>query len=486
MLLKSSMHAEGKPQASEEALRQALHELNVHQLELEMQNEELLTVRTKADAMLARYFDLFDAAPVGYVIVSEAGLLVEANLTASSLLGVERHLLGKQPVVRFIHKEDQDVYYFHRKQLFETEEPQECELRLVKPDGTEFWARVVSVIAQDDRGEAVSRVMLSDISRLKDAEAQARMLLDSVSQERDRLAALVSSISDEVWFANTDGAFTLANPAALQEFGLPVTGTIEVAQLATSLEVCRGDGTPRPLAEAPPLRALAGEVIRGEDEIVRTPGSGELRYRQVSAAPVRDAAGQIVGSVSVVRDITEHKRAEKQLHEQEQLNRIAFDLSPCGMVSIGRDGRFLKVNEAYCKITGYSAEELKRMKIAELTHPDDWRSEAPRYATYLTGGTIFESEKRYVRKDGSLCWVVVAARMVTDAAGEPSYSIGVIQDITLRKHAEQALNDNNEELTRFNRAMVGRELRMIELKKEINALCMRAGEAPRYRVEDGS
>ena len=483
--MKSSTHAEANPQANEEALRLAIHDLSMHQIELETQNEELLTVRTQADAMLARFFDLFDAAPVGYVIVSQAGLLVEVNLTAASLLGVARQLLDRQPIVRFIHRDDQDIYYFHRKQLAETKEPQECEVRLVRPDGTAFWARLVSIIAQDAGGQAVSRVMLSDITRLKGAEAEERRLLDAVSQERDRLAALVSSISDEVWFADIHGLFTLANPAALHEFGLVAPGLIEVTKLAMGLEVYRGDGTPRPLAEAPPLRALAGEVIRGEDEIVRTPARGELRHRQVSASPVLDAQGQVVGSVSVVRDVTEQKHAEELLQEREQLNRIAIDLSPCGMVSIGRDGRLFKVNEAYCQITGYSAEELTSMNIAELTHPDDWRSEAARFGGYLTAGTNFECEKRYVRKDGSLCWVVVSARMVTDAGGQPSYSIGVVQDITLRKRAEQALSENNDELTRFNRAMIGRELRMIELKKEINGLCVRAGEAPRYRVEVG-
>jgi PAS domain S-box-containing protein len=145
------------------------------------------------------------------------------------------------------------------------------------------------------------------------AGQEIQRLLSAVREEKDRLLSLLNSISDEVWFTDTNRKFTLANPAALRAFGLDPTQGIGVEQLAASLEVLRPDGSPRPVEEAPPLRALQGETVRDLEERVRTPGSGELRYRQVSAAPVRDAQGAIIGSVSVVRDITERKRAEDAL-----------------------------------------------------------------------------------------------------------------------------------------------------------------------------
>ena len=105
---------------SPEETRQTLHELRVHQIELEIQNEELRRAQAELDAARARYFDLYDLAPVGYCTLSEPGLILEANLTAVNLLGVARVDLVKQPLSRFILKEDQDIYYLHRKQLFET------------------------------------------------------------------------------------------------------------------------------------------------------------------------------------------------------------------------------------------------------------------------------------------------------------------------------------------------------------------------------
>ncbi len=141
------------------------------------------------------------------------------------------------------------------------------------------------------------------------AEAETLRLFALIQQERDRLSSLINSMSDEVWFADTDKKFTLANPSALREFG-PAAAGIEVEKLAASLQVFRPDGTLRPLEETPPLRALQGEIVTHHEEVIRRAGSTDLRYRQVSAAPVKDSSGTIIGSVSVVRDITEQKRAE--------------------------------------------------------------------------------------------------------------------------------------------------------------------------------
>ena len=114
------------------------------------------------------------------------------------------------------------------------------------------------------------------------AEEVTKRLLSAVQQERDRLSALVNSVNDEIWFADTEKEFTLANPAALREFGFDAANRIDVENLAQNLEVYRPDGNPRPIEEAPPLRALRGEVVKDEEEIVRTP-------RQASCGIVRSA-----------------------------------------------------------------------------------------------------------------------------------------------------------------------------------------------------
>jgi len=153
-----------------EEMRQALHELRVHQIELEMQNEELRRAQVELDAARARYFDLYDLAPVGYCTVSEQGLVLEANLTLATLLGLTRGELVGKPWTRFLHKEDQDLYYQRRKKLFGTAVPAAYELRLLQKDGTGFWAHLAASIALDAEGAPVCRIVVHDITERKQEE----------------------------------------------------------------------------------------------------------------------------------------------------------------------------------------------------------------------------------------------------------------------------------------------------------------------------
>ncbi len=176
------LSAKEPQELSPERSRSLFHELRVHQIELEMQNEELRRAQEALEASRARYFDLFDLAPIGYLTLSEHGLVVEANLTAARLLGVERQRLVKEPLTHFIVKEDQDTYYLHRKRLFETGAPQVCELRLLRGDSSSFWTRLEMTVVREAGGEApVCRAVLSDVSERKRAEEEKAR-----DEERDR------------------------------------------------------------------------------------------------------------------------------------------------------------------------------------------------------------------------------------------------------------------------------------------------------------
>ena len=165
-----------------------LHELQVHQIELEMQNEELRRAQGELEAARARYFDLFDLAPVGYFTLSEQGLILEANLTTTGLLGVERRALVKKPLTRFILSEDQDIYYRHHKQLFETGTPQVYDLRVLCADAAPFWARLETTEAQDADGTPVCRAVISDITARKQAEEK----LTELDRRKDQFLAMLS------------------------------------------------------------------------------------------------------------------------------------------------------------------------------------------------------------------------------------------------------------------------------------------------------
>jgi len=157
---------------SPEAARRALHELRVHQIELKMQNAELRRTQEELEGSRARYFDLYDLAPVGYFTLDEWGLILEANLTAAKLLGVARSALVKWPLSRFILPEDQNIHYQHFKPLLGTGVPQSWELRLLRKDAAPFWARVEATTAQDADGASVCRAVVSDITERKRSEEQ--------------------------------------------------------------------------------------------------------------------------------------------------------------------------------------------------------------------------------------------------------------------------------------------------------------------------
>lgn len=176
--------ANGQETRSPEEVRQIFHELQVQQIELEMQNEELRRVHAEMDIVQERYFDLYNLAPVGYCTLNKQGLFLEVNLTAAIMLGVARAELVGQPISQFILKEDQDIYYLHRQNLFETGEPQICELRLVKTGGPYFWTTLAATATQEADGAPSCRIVISDIGERKKAEEEKALLEVQLKKEQ--------------------------------------------------------------------------------------------------------------------------------------------------------------------------------------------------------------------------------------------------------------------------------------------------------------
>ena len=159
-----------------------------------------------------------------------------------------------------------------------------------------------------------------DITARVQAEQETQRLFEHDRAEKEWLTAVLDSMNEEVYFTDVNKRYTYANPAAMREFGHERIAGVPVEELVSQLEVLRVDGSARPMNESPPLRALKGEIVRGEEQMVRTPRTGELRTRQVSSAPVRGPDGKILGAVSVVRDVTEQRRVDAQLRlRAEQL-----------------------------------------------------------------------------------------------------------------------------------------------------------------------
>jgi len=371
-----------------------------------------------------------------------------------------RHLEGKEVIPdtdspdrtwldKYIYPEDQTHVLNVMNEAIRNKGVFEVEHRILRVDGTLGWAYSRAVPLLDSNGDIVEWFgTASDITARKWAESERERLLAEVQTERERLSALVASIEDEVWFADKDKHFTLANRAALREFALGSGEAIDVEKLASSLRVLRPDGSPRSVEEAPPLRALKGQVVANQEEIIETPARGELRYRQVSSAPVRDRDGNIIGSVSVVRDITQQKHAEMALREAEQKYRELVQFAPAAIYEIDfRTRRFISVNDAMCYMVRYSREELLTMNPFDLLDEPSQALFQSRMARWLSGEEPDKNVEYKVRaKDGHMLDTVLNVTFTVDADGKPLGATVVGYDITKRKRMENELRKSRDEL----------------------------------------
>lgn len=489
MTLKNEFQVQENIEAlSPEEIRRTLHELRVHQIELEMQNEELRRTQAELDISRARYYDLYDLAPVAYFTLSKRGLILEANLTAVTMLGSARSFMVKRPLSQFIKSEDQEIYYKHHKELFKTDLPQVCEIRMLSQDGKKmFWARMESTMAQNTEGESTCRTVISDISDRKLAEAREiqrnkileginRILHEAITCETEKqIGDICLKVAEELTESkngfiaeigpdNRMCDITISNPGGEdcaiigktghsgKPGGLKIHGLYgRVLKDGKSLLVNNPAVHPNSIGIPkghPPLTAFLGSPMIRDEKVVGLISVGnrdggyepEHQYILESLAPT-------------VLQVLMKKRAELELQTSETRLRAFFENDAVGAAELSLEGRFLQVNNRLCQITGYSEEELLGMTPQDLSPPEDAQCDREFLNAYLHGhgSRVFDSVRRYRQKSGNIIWVQVSAAMIRDAGGRPLRSAGVVIDITKRKQVEETLNQQSMQLEAANK-----------------------------------
>lgn len=191
----SSQTPEPLEALSPEAAQQLIQELRVYQIELEMQNEELRQTQETLDDIRARYFDMYNLAPVGYLVIDRNGTILEANQTFAQLLGIDRAVLPKKMLSNYIMFDDQDAFYLHRKRLFDSGELQSLALRMLKKDGSTIWALLNQTLVEDKDGANVCRIVVSDITKQKfveDALTESNLRLEEALRIKAKFLATMS------------------------------------------------------------------------------------------------------------------------------------------------------------------------------------------------------------------------------------------------------------------------------------------------------
>lgn len=398
--------------------RQLIHELQLHRIELERQNEELRRTQQELESSQTRYFDLYDLAPVGYLTLSEQGLIQEVNLAAASMLGVVRNDLLKKPLAGFILPEDQDFYYLRRQQVVETCELQAWEMRMLRTDGSHFWARLQAALSHNRE----CWITVIDITRRKQME-------DLLRKREDRYRLVVSSSAIWDWDVLNKRILYSSNWKSLRGY--------RDDELGDSEEIRTSSIHPE---DAPRVQAAVQSYFSGitpvfaEEYRVRCK-DGSYKWIRDQAQAQRDDAGRVVRMAGFEEDITVRKRTEEELHKTNALLSLFMKHSPVYTYIkevTPTESRVLQASDNFQQMIGIPGSEMigKTMaelfsaELAEKITADDW--------AVVSGGDVQEFAEDLDGRSYITIKFPIAQKDKTLLAG---YTI----DITERKQAERIL-----------------------------------------------
>jgi PAS domain S-box-containing protein len=271
-----------------------IHELQVHQIELEMQADELRRAQIALEEARDKYLDLYDFAPVGYVTLTDKALIHETNLTGAKLLGADRNTLHNARIRKFVSPEDHDRWDRYFLAVLRQDTNLTTNLPIRRQNGSVFPALVDGIRFISGDGTTTVRITFSDVTEIRRAE-------DALAASEERFRFAMQHLPGTLWVVGRDLRFTLS-----QGSGLSFIGLVPDQIVGMSLHDFFQASDPGHTAISAHLKALNGEIVE-YDHIYR-----DITFRSV-VGPIRDSAGSITGVVGIAFNITDRVRAEESL-----------------------------------------------------------------------------------------------------------------------------------------------------------------------------
>ena len=298
-----------------------------------------------------------------------------------------------------------------------------------RKDGTSFPVEYTSTPIWENGELAGSVVVFQDISERKEAEEALRE-----SEERHR--SLYNNTPVMLHSVDRNGRLVSVSNYWLETLGYERSEVI--GRLSTEFLTEES----RRYAEEVCFPAFFNTGRLKDEALQFVKKNGEVIDALLSTITERDAAGEIVRSLAVVIDVTERKRAEEKLRESEERFRLVFEEGPIGMHLVGPSFHFVRVNNAFCEMLGYTDEELVGLPLADVIHPDDAKL-GLEFARKMRDGRIanYQIERRYIKKNKEVLWTNLKASVIRDRDGTALYGIGIVENITERRQAEEALRN---------------------------------------------
>lgn len=428
---------------SSEEIQRAFHELEVHQVELRMQNEELLRIQLELETSLDRFSSLYDFAPVGYCTIDKKGMILEANATLHRLLHVPERALIHTRIQHYIQEQEQDRFYLYHRAAIQGSSTQRCELMMGTGENDRFIAQLESRITPGRSNHLW--LVISDISHSRRAaEFTARYeavvaTLAMLEIERNRYRGLFESVPDGTFVTDDMGIILDVNQAG-------------AALIGSTKEQLVGKALPHyVLPDAQPafinrmnsilLMHTAGLTNYPDEwEVQIRSGEGDPNTVSVSAVLLHEKPDNEVRIRWLIEDVTLKKQTEAALQESDARFHALFKESLIGIRLFDLQGNTITSNGAIQEILGYTGEELRKLPFTQLTDPLDQDQEEELFRSILSGEIDrYTIEKRCIRKNRQPVWVHQVVFLVRDVANAPSFFVSMTEDISERKQMELEL-----------------------------------------------